>query len=654
MPREQEGDLEDARCPQRDWARLNHTITNNTHLKRKLLLLALQVVIGLPTHAQTYPPKLAAQARFDLLASTNVGSLTNGYMLTGSADVARQTWLDAGSQQRSYTVNFSIVHYTWTEVVFGFTPASNGSVTLTVLGPWELSTNGNIYRQEVLWDNCTSTNATLLNGSFETVSGGVPTGWFRSYGDGAVDTGPVAPVAGTRYARVWANGPFDQTFTVSGGVPVSLHFFARAQVPTNFTETARLGTNTPAHEAALKFMRGVNLGNWLDAPPGQDWGGHYTTNDFTYIRNEGFDHVRLPIAWHYYTGAAPNYTLANNIFSNADFLVTNALNRGLGVIVDIHNYDAFATNTYSVTNQFYAIWRQIAAHYSNSPPQLAFELDNEPNGFATTQILNPIYTEAIRQIRLSNPNRVIFVGPSQWNSISELVNLLLPATDSNLVVTVHNYDPFLFTHQGATWPGPDTATTGVLYPGPPLTPLSPAPGVASWVTNWIADYNTLPTAANPSSSNAFSGKLLLARQWADYYGRPVHIGEFGAYINFADTNSRARFYAEFRGTADALGLGWATWDWKVLFRYWNDATLQPVPGLRDAMFPPFKLASNGVGQFSFDSALAKTFVIQRALNLNNSDWTAIQTQALTQPKLIFADSDTNQNTSAFYRVFWNK
>ena len=620
----------------------------------RYLCYALLFVFGLAQgFAQTNPPKLANQARFDLIATPNVGAITNGFMLAGDASIARQTWIDATNQPRSYTVNFSIIHFAWTEGIFQFTPASNGAVTLTLRGPWEQSTNGSIYRQEVLWDNCSADNATLANGSFETVSGGVPVNWTRSYGDAAVDSGPVTPVSGLRYARVWHDGPLDQTFAVTGGVPATLHFFARAQIPTNFTDMTPLGTNTPAHLAAMKFMRGVNLGNWLDAPPGQDWGAHYTTNDFTYIRNEGFDHVRLPIAWHYYTGSAPAYTLASSIFSNADFLVTNALNRGLSVIVDIHNYDAFATNTYSETNRFYAIWRQIAAHYSNSPPQLAFELDNEPNGFATTAILNPIYAEAIRQIRLSNPNRVIFVGPSQWNSISELVNLSLPATDSNLVVTVHCYDPFLFTHQGATWPGPDTATTGVLFPGPPLTPLSPAPGVGSWVTNWIADYNSLPSAVNPSSSNAFRGKLQLARQWADYYGRPVHIGEFGAYT-LSDTNSRARFYAQFRSTADALGLGWAMWDWKAGFRYWDDNTLQPAPGLRNAMFPIFSLISTGPGQFHFDSATAKTFVIQRASTLVPADWTGIQTQTLSRPKLDFADAATNQNPASFYRVIWDK
>ncbi len=46
----------------------------------------------------------------------------------------------------------------------------------------------------------------------------------------------------------------------------------------------------------------MNLANSLEAPPGQDWGGHYTSEDLRLIRNEGFDHVRIPVAWHHYAG----------------------------------------------------------------------------------------------------------------------------------------------------------------------------------------------------------------------------------------------------------------------------------------------------------------------------------------------------------------
>jgi endoglucanase len=78
--------------------------------------------------------------------------------------------------------------------------------------------------------------------------------------------------------------------------------------------------------------------------------------------------------------------------------------------------------------------------------------------------------------------------------------------------------------------------------------------------------------------------LRLAKQWADYYGRPVHLGEFGCYIK-ADAESRAHFHRDFRAALDEAGLGWALWDWKAGFRYWDGKANRPEPGMREALFP---------------------------------------------------------------------
>src|SRR5262245_18628481 len=132
--------------------------SNDRSIMRPMSMFLLVLLAGeLVVEAQLNPPKLAGQARFDLLGSANVGRLTNGWMLTDATDVARQVWLDPASQSRSYTVNFETAHFGWTEAAFRFTAVSNGTVTLTLLGPYEMSTNGNIYRQEILWDACSTT-----------------------------------------------------------------------------------------------------------------------------------------------------------------------------------------------------------------------------------------------------------------------------------------------------------------------------------------------------------------------------------------------------------------------------------------------------------------------------------------------------------------
>jgi endoglucanase len=343
---------------------------------------------------------------------------------------------------------------------------------------------------------------------------------------------------------------------------------------------------TPAHLAARGFMRGANIANYLEVPPGQNWSMPHTAADLELIRAEGFDHIRLPVGWHHYTGPAPDYKLSDTIFAKADQMVTNATALGLNVMLNLQHFDEFTTDPAANTAWFLAIWRQVAAHYAGAPPGVAFELLNEPKDAATTILLNPIYAQAIREIRQTNPHRAIFVGPGKWNAPEELANLRLPKDDDNLIVTLHCYEPFFFTHQGATWAGPDQRVTGILFPGPPPTPLQPDPslGLKPWVLERIHQYNTLPTERNPSSPQAFKRKVQLAKAWSEEFGRPVQFGEFGAYTK-ADQASRARFYGAFRQALDAAGIGWTIWDWKSGFNYWDPKTQRPLPGMREALFP---------------------------------------------------------------------
>ena len=339
--------------------------------------------------------------------------------------------------------------------------------------------------------------------------------------------------------------------------------------------------DTPAYRAAKNFQHGVNLGDYLEAGR---WGVKISTDEFAAMQREGFDHVRVPVGWQRYAGPAPDFTLSPEIFARVDFAVTNTLAKKMAVIINIHHFEALDENPVKATEEFLKIWRQIAAHYQDFPAQLAFELDNEPHQNATTELMNPIYARAIAEIRQTNPHRTLFVEPGGWGRISELKNLVLP-TDDNVIVSVHCYEPFFFTHQGAGWVGADFKQTGFQFPGPPSQPLVPDAKLQpkNYVLDRIEKYNTLPADKNPSSATAFADKLKYVSAWSDFYGRPAHLGEFGAFTK-ADAQSRANFYEAFRRTAEKEKLGWCLWDWSASFRYWDKAASQPMPGMRAALF----------------------------------------------------------------------
>jgi endoglucanase len=278
--------------------------------------------------------------------------------------------------------------------------------------------------------------------------------------------------------------------------------------------------------------------------------------------------------------------LKNEIFATVDKLVARAQKHKLAMIINIHHFDDFTTDPAKYRDKFAALWNQIAAHYAKSPETVFFELLNEPKDAMTTTVLNPIYADVLRQIRRTNPKRTILVGPGLWNSVAELVNLKLPDDDQNLIVTVHNYDPFQFTHQGASWGGPDVKVKGIRFPGPPAKPLilDSALALSPHVHDWIARYNSNQGDSNPCSEATLREIVIHAKDWSDYYGRPIHFGEFGVYIE-ADPESRANYVRTFRQAFDEADLGWALWDWKAAFRYWDTDHNRPSAGFREALLP---------------------------------------------------------------------
>jgi len=136
-------------------------------------------------------------------------------------------------------------------------------------------------------------------------------------------------------------------------------------------------------------------------------------------------------------------------------------------------------------------------------------------------------------VRKTNPRRIVIIGPTQWNSISELKNLELP-DDRHLIATVHYYSPFEFTHQGAEW-NPDT-------------------------NRWLGTRWTGSGAEKQAVERDFD----TAAEWSKKHHRPIYLGEFGSYGK-ADMDSRARWTRFVRQSAGARGFSWAYWEFAAGF-----------------------------------------------------------------------------------------
>jgi endoglucanase len=247
-----------------------------------------------------------------------------------------------------------------------------------------------------------------------------------------------------------------------------------------------------------------------------------------------------------------------------DYAINAAVSRGMNIVVNMHHYRQLCDEKLDngepgvdpsvVQDRFIAMWSQIAARYKNQPTdRVLFEYYNEPNTGCNPARWNSLLQRAHTEVRKSNPDRFVVIGPTSWNSADALKDLVLP-DDPKIIVTIHNYNPFRFTHQGASWAGPDAE---------------------SWLGTSCCDANQLAEMTAP---------LNTAKQWAGTRW-PIWVGEFGAYER-APYDARVRYTRTMRDEAEKRGFTWSYWEMASGFGIWNPANKTWRTELRDALTGP--------------------------------------------------------------------
>ena len=285
---------------------------------------------------------------------------------------------------------------------------------------------------------------------------------------------------------------------------------------------------THAFEMNKRLGMGINLGNMFEAPSLGEWGVNPDAAYFSDIKSKGFASLRLPVRWSTHAMKTYPYTIDKDFMDTIKWAVDLALKNGLPIIVNIHHYEEIMTDPAGNKDRFLAFWQQIATQFQNYPDSLYFEILNEPNGNLTPAIWNQYLIEGLAKIRATNPSRMVIIGTANWGGIDGLSQLKLP-DDPNIILTVHYYNPFNFTHQGADF----------------VTPVMPI-GV-TW------DSTAVETGAIVSDMNTI-------KQYAQKNNVPVYIGEFGA-IGNADDASRARWIGCLHSVFNTNDFSGAYWEY---------------------------------------------------------------------------------------------
>ena len=303
--------------------------------------------------------------------------------------------------------------------------------------------------------------------------------------------------------------------------------------------------------AATEFRRGVNIIGydpiWKDPAKAR-----FQERHFAEIRRGGFDFVRVNLFAFQHMDA--DNRIDPKWLERLDWVVREAGEAGLGVILDEHDFDACAKDLPACRVKLPAFWRQVAPRYRNAPASVAFELLNEPHGPLDAATWNAFYPELLRIVRESNPTRTVVIGPTRWNNFAELPSLKLPEADRNILVTIHYYEPFRFTHQGARWAGDMKNVSGVTW-----------------------------SDADRAKVRADFAKVA---EWSRANRRPVLLGEFGAYDKSGTPlDQRVAYTRAIREEAEAAGLPWAYWQFDSDFIVWDMAKDGWVEQIRSALIP---------------------------------------------------------------------
>lgn len=312
---------------------------------------------------------------------------------------------------------------------------------------------------------------------------------------------------------------------------------------------------TNAEKMNALIGRGINMGNCLDAPSEGEWGETLKASYFTSIAAAGFNSVRIPIRWSAHTSASAPYTIDETFVNRVKWAIDQAFSNKLVPIINVHHFNELFQTPAAEHDRFVAIWTQVSEVFKGYSDSLVFEILNEPNTNLTPELWNTYLADAMAEIRKTNATRVVMIGSAEWGGVSALSKLKFPAGEQdNVILTVHYYEPFHFTHQGASW----------------------VVGSNPWLgTTWDS------TAAQVKAINDHFNTI---KSKANELGVPVNIGEFGS-IELANMASRVRWTSHCARTFERLGFSWNYWAFGTSFGAYNTGTNRWNTSIRNALIP---------------------------------------------------------------------
>ncbi len=221
------------------------------------------------------------------------------------------------------------------------------------------------------------------------------------------------------------------------------------------------------------------------------------------------------------------------------------------------------------------------------------------------------FAEALQTIRETNPQRTVLLGLAEWGGVSALSKLSVPQ-DPHLILTIHYYNPFHFTHQGASW----------------------VTGADAWLgTRW---------RDTELDRQEVKDDFKAAVEFSKTKNIPINVGEFGAYST-ADMDSRIKWTRFMARYFEQQQFSWNYWEFNSGFGIYDPSKNTYNTGLVNALMSDAMTAPTPV---TFISLYSSNFSNPQAdgWKLYNNDASASSTLTINNGKAVVTISSAGTQT----------
>jgi endoglucanase len=369
---------------------------------------------------------------------------------------------------------------------------------------------------------------------------------------------------------------------------------------------------------AVTLKRGLPSDIWLTWPGDEEWSKpgfldvfpewrrSYGEKHLKAAKAAGFDFIRLAIDPAPFI-ANPSKERTAHLLAETKETIAEIEAAGLNVLVDLHAMPKLGRSvgieTYLADDASFAAYlglvRQMAtAIKDEDPARVAFEPINEPTVDCPWESNRkprwPAMAQAMHAAaRDAAPRLTLVISGACWGGAEGLVALDPKSfKDENIYWSFHSYEPFVVTHQGASWdedvvrfidgltyPPDRTQKSRILKAA--FTRIGKAPRDAAQKAEMKKRLKeALGAYFIPGRAAARMAKPFdLVTRWAKRSGIPqgqILLGEFGVIKKDQSTEvpeaTRAAVMRATREMAERRGFAWSVWSWGGSFAITEEET----------------------------------------------------------------------------------